>query len=331
MSDLYPLEYPMIEIIAFRKDGKAQILEDPTDIIDFPLIWFDIDRSQPNWYEAIKTVIEFEIDEKHLLDSLNELHPSFFDGTQGYDMVIFRGLCQGATVEKLKTEQTAFFLFEHCLITVHSQDNLAVQTVKKRLLSNGYKTHHLPFQPMALMHQILDVMVTQFLVLREPLSEKLDSWRLRLVHNNFREWASLINHKRQLRKLEILGEQQVDTLMGWREETREVLDESLMVRYNDLVEHVHRVLNHVKNLQNEIEFLIQLHFSVQSQRTNQTIVLLTLVSIVFLPLNLIASIFGMNFAQLPLLENSYGFFYVLGSMGLLAGSLLWWFKWNRWL
>ncbi len=321
-----------MDIIMFTTTKKPQRVEDLDEESNFQLVWFDFSRQDTSWFKQVRDLLKnFEVDEKHILDSLNELHPSFFDGMQSYDMVIFRGLCQETTIEKLETQPTAFFLFERCLVTVHSENNYAIHLVKKRMLNNHYKAHHLPVHAAALMHQILDVMVNQFLALREPFSEQLDTWRTALLNDDFKDWQAFINHKRQLRKVEMLCEQQLDALLAWREDTRGLLDEHLEVRYNDLIEHIHRMLNHVKNLQNEIEFLIQLQFSTQAQRTNKIVLPLTLVSIIFLPLNLIASIFGMNFVDLPLLQHHFGYVYALGGMLTLAVGLLLMFKWNKWL
>lgn len=321
-----------MEIIVFKATNKPQQVDEVEDDSEFPLIWFDFNRQHTARFQQVRDLLKnFEVDEKHILDSLNELHPSFFDGMQNYDMVIFRGLCQDTTVNKLETQPTAFFLFERCLVTVHSETNQAIATVKQRILSNNYKSRHLPLHAAALMHQILDVMVNQLLATRQPFSEELDTLRKALLNNDFSQWQAFINQKHQLLKLEMLCEQQVDALMAWREETRGILDEHSVVRYNDLIEHLHRVSNHVKNLQSEIEFLIQLQFSAQAQRTNQIILPLTLASIIFLPLNLIASIFGMNFVDLPLIQHPLGYLYAFTGMAMLTVGLLLIFKYKRWM
>jgi magnesium transporter len=71
-----------------------------------------------------------------------------------------------------------------------------------------------------------------------------------------------------------------------------------------------------------------MHFSVQSNRTNDIMRTLTALTAIFLPLNLIAGIFGMNFEFLPLIHRTGGFWWALGTMGLIALvlSLLFWRK-----
>jgi Mg2+ and Co2+ transporter CorA len=64
-----------------------------------------------------------------------------------------------------------------------------------------------------------------------------------------------------------------------------------------------------------------MHFSDLGQRTNEIMRTLTVLTAVFLPLNLITGIFGMNFDALPLIHNTTGFWIALGLMLTLGGGL----------
>ena len=65
-----------------------------------------------------------------------------------------------------------------------------------------------------------------------------------------------------------------------------------------------------------------MHFSVQSHRTNDIMRTLTALTAVFLPLNLIAGIFGMNFEFVPLVHQQNGFWWAMGTMAAIALALL---------
>jgi Mg2+ and Co2+ transporter CorA len=88
------------------------------------------------------------------------------------------------------------------------------------------------------------------------------------------------------------------------------------------------VVTHVRRLQQNAATAVQMHFSVQSNRTNDIMRTLTALTAVFLPLNLIAGIFGMNFEFIPLLHQETGFWWAMGTMALIAVLLsgLFWRK-----
>ena len=71
-----------------------------------------------------------------------------------------------------------------------------------------------------------------------------------------------------------------------------------------------------------------MHFSAQSNRANDIMRTLTTLTAIFLPLNLIAAVFGMNFDVLPLVHKQDGFWWALGAMGLIGAALLVFF-WRR--
>jgi Mg2+ and Co2+ transporter CorA len=107
--------------------------------------------------------------------------------------------------------------------------------------------------------------------------------------------------------------------------------EILKVRSRDVLEHIDRVVHHVRRLEQSIETAVQIHFNAQSNRTNETMRTLTSITAIFLPLNLIAAVFGMNFDVIPLLHTNTGFWWTLGSMALIALSLAWFFWRKRYL
>ena len=126
-------------------------------------------------------------------------------------------------------------------------------------------------------------------------------------------------------------ESQLDVVDEWQEQTSLPVDPSLAVRFNGLREHLRRVYNDAIVVQHDIDALVQIYFSANTQRTNGILKFLTIVSAVFLPLNLLAGLFGMNFAHLPMLQMWYGPWIVAGLMGMIVTGLLFWFRRRRWI
>jgi Mg2+ and Co2+ transporter CorA len=71
-----------------------------------------------------------------------------------------------------------------------------------------------------------------------------------------------------------------------------------------------------------------MHFNAQSHRTNEIMRVLTVLTAIFLPLNLISGIFGMNFEYIPLLHQASGFWLAMGLMVFVAVSLVFYF-WRK--
>ncbi|MDB5964539.1 MAG: corA [Polaromonas sp.] len=94
--------------------------------------------------------------------------------------------------------------------------------------------------------------------------------------------------------------------------------DQLVARARDVIEHIERVVHHARRLEQSAETVVQIHFSAQSNRTNDIMRTLTALTAVFLPLNLITGFFGMNFEFMPLIHHAFGFWGTFSFMVLLV-------------
>ncbi|HKJ09106.1 MAG TPA: magnesium transporter CorA family protein [Gammaproteobacteria bacterium] len=320
-----------MHIFEITRDTPPRRIERADALPESGFLWLDFIRDEdPDWHETVTALTGTRIHERHILDSLNATHPSFYDGTAEYDELIFRSLAPETEEGQFATRPTAFFLLDRMLVTVRAPNSRSMSTVQQRLLDN---TTRIPQRPADLMQVILNAMVDRFLAMREPLTDEMEAWSAALLdpHNPFDDWLALLGHRRQLRTLELLSEGQEDAVLAWRDSTRLDIDEPLMVRYNDLLEHIRRVTRFARIQQGEAESLVQLHFSAVSHRTNEIMRVLTVLSAIFLPLSFITGIFGMNFEYMPQLHAHLGYYFTLLGMGCGAVGLLVLFRLKKWI
>ena len=81
------------------------------------------------------------------------------------------------------------------------------------------------------------------------------------------------------------------------------------------------MVHHVRRLEHNTETAVQMHFNAQGNRTNDIMRTLTALTAIFLPLNLIAAVFGMNFEFMPWLHKASAFWWTLGGMAAVATTL----------
>jgi len=184
-----------------------------------------------------------------------------------------------------------------------------------------------------LLYHLLDQVTNTLLARRDVTTELLSRWQDRLLDRNdvFNDWQALMRLRSQLRRLEVVSESQLDAIDEWREQTSLPVDIPLSVRFNDLQEHLRRVYNHALVVQQDIDALVQVYFSANTQRTNEILQFLTIISAIFLPLNLLAGLFGMNFSHMPLLKAWYGPWILVVTMLMIISGLLVWFRQKQWI
>jgi magnesium transporter len=204
-------------------------------------------------------------------------------------------------------------------------------------------TSRLPPNPADLMLRIVNHMVDSYLDLRRLLTRQFGYLQQELLSNRhqFNHWQALLDARNTLHMLEDTCEDQRSAVQEWIDAlddwplsadphvTRE--REVLRVRSRDVHEHIERVLAHVRRLESSAESAVQIHFSAQGSRTNDIMRTLTVLTAVFLPLNLITGVFGMNFDVMPLLKRPEGFWLAMLMMACVAFGLIWWFRRRRYI
>jgi magnesium transporter len=98
----------------------------------------------------------------------------------------------------------------------------------------------------------------------------------------------------------------------------------------DVYDHAVQALEIVESLRETAVSVMEVYLSVQNQRLNEIMKVLTVIATIFIPLTFIASIYGMNFKYMPELEWRYGYPYALSLMALTALSLISYFRRKGW-
>jgi Mg2+ and Co2+ transporter CorA len=303
----------------------------------------------------------------HISDLLNNQLPSHYDYTSWYDLLVFRRLAAGAgsselfidrhggTLESARkallaidTRPVGFALFDRVLVTVHPAECMVREYFAQRLkqqteAADARAALRMPTSPADLMLRMVNHMVDSYLELRRLLTRQFGHLQQELFtpRSRFDNWQVLLESRNALHMLEDTCEDQRSAVMEWIDALAEWPAEAdpaaarerelLRVRARDVLEHIERVLSHVRRLESSAETAVQMHFSAASKRTNDIMRTLTVITAIFLPLNLITGFFGMNFDALPLIHSSAGAWVAFALMIAVAGGLGLYFRRKRYL
>jgi magnesium transporter len=338
-------------------------IEEPTRFMWLDATHVEVIANPDQWRDEVERITGVKIFDLHLKDIVNLTHPSNFEETQDYELVIFQKLSfqedanqqndgkhssntleakrkMPAALNQLQTLPVSFLVFGSALVTVHSANSRTIEGLRQRFINFKTKTEgnsnsfKLPTSPEDLMLRLLNQMVDQYLDLRQPLTAQLDRWQRALLdpRRPFNNWIALLDSRVELRKLDHLCEDQYDAMQELRDHLVNTYDSELegtsrakdllLVRANDVMEHINRVLNHARRLEASLESAVQIHFAAMSHRTSEIMRTLTIITALFMPLTLLTGIFGMNFSYMPLITKHTGFWLVMGSMVIIVLLLL---------
>ena len=193
------------------------------------------------------------------------------------------------------------------------------------------------------MLRMVNHMVDSYLDLRRLLTRQLGHLQQELLSpkSRFGDWQVLLDSRNALHLLEDTCEDQRSACRSGStrstsgptaaDATARRERELLRVRSRDVLEHIERVLSHVRRLEQSAETAVQMHFSALGHRTNDIMRTLTVLTAIFLPLNLVTGFFGMNFDSLPLIHSTTGVWVTVGVMTVIGVGLSLFFWRKRYL
>ena len=321
----------------------------------------EFEVAQAQVQTMLQAVCGQQLVDLHISDLINHQLPSHYDYTSQYDVLVFRRLAAGShpndlanpgqpltqeptrvgppILRRIDTSPVGFAVFDRVLLTVHPtdcavRDAYAVKLLQAATIESHSAGARLPTSPADLMLRVINQMVDGFLELRRELTHQLDHWQAELLNprTRFNNWNSLLDARQTLHYLDEVCEDQRSAVQDWIEAVKTWPDadtvagqrerDLLQVRSRDVLEHIERVVHHVRRLEQSVETAVQMHFSVQGSRTNDIMRTLTVLTAIFLPLNLITGFFGMNFDTLPLIHTQTGAWVATGVMVLVASVLV---------
>lgn len=308
-------------------------------------VWIDVTREEIThdflaWQETLERYGLSTLDEYHLSDVLNLHHPSSFDLTQNYELLIFRKLLSSQAESdssdeiKLHTTPISFILTDNLLVTVRDADSQTLINFQQRIQQPMLLKNRLPSSSLELSLRILNVIIDKYLDLRAPLTERIKYWQTELLQGShrFSHWQQLLSENLALQELESLCEEQCDALQELKDNYLDQQDtgsdarrDLILVRMNDLIEHATRVQNHSSRLELALKSAVDLHFSATANQTNETMRFLAILTAIFAPLTLLTGVYGMNFDIMPGLHNPDGFWLMILGMVFTSIGLLYYF------
>ena len=182
-----------------------------------------------------------------------------------------------------------------------------------------------------LFYSLLDVIVDDYFVVLEELGEQIEdaedelvakpsSDTLRQIYTMKR--CMLLLHKAVWPFREVVGALSRGGTSLLKEETG--------IYLRDLYDHVIQVMEIADTQRDILSGMLDIYLSSTSNRMNEVMKVLTIISTIFMPLSFLAGVYGMNFQHMPELDKPWAYPAVWGVMALVAGLMLVYFKRKKW-
>jgi magnesium transporter len=258
------------------------------------------------------------------------MHDPKIEAYDGYLYAVLHGIDFRPGKTPFASHDVDFFIGQTYLVTVHDGHSRSVVGVQESIARNSKIMSE---GPVALFHRIVDVMVDHYRPEVDKLEDRIDHLEKAVFGRPkpalIRE---ILNEKRDVSRLRRIMTPQRDVIA--RLARREFVDISTDVsfRFRDVYDHIVRIVDDAALFQDRISGILDAHLTNVSNRLNEVMKVLTVVSTIFMPLTLLTGLWGMNvlFPRFPG-SDAAQFWWLFGLMIVIVVFMLALFRRKNWI
>ncbi|HTO08460.1 MAG TPA: magnesium/cobalt transporter CorA [Myxococcota bacterium] len=245
-----------------------------------------------------------------------------------FELVVCRAPCPRSPLE-FDLEQVSLVLASDVVVTFHEGERDVFEPVRERIRRGGVvRTLGTDY----LLYALVDVLIDGYYPAIEALGDKLESLEERVSARPTRAILREIHHVRhELLNFVRVVHQQRDAVGAMMRADHPLVGPDVSLYLRDSLDHALQISDVLDSFHEISLGLMEVYHSSLSQRTNEIIKVLTILSSIFIPLTFIVGIYGMNFEYMPELHWKYGYLLAWGIMAAVAIGLLAYFRSAGWL
>ena len=215
------------------------------------------------------------------------------------------------------TKPLNLFIGPNYLVTIHNQP---IPQIKETLRRWRDTNSPLGQDLGALVYALLDALVDDYFPVIDTIADRIEDLEAK-IFEEFDEKAlqDIFTLKKDLLAVRRVVSPERDVLNVMLRREIPVFDVDDMAYLQDVYDHIVRITDSLDTYRDLLSSSLDTFLSVQSNRLNQVVKVLTVTSIVLMSVTLVAGIYGMNFTHMPELSWRYGYAWALGLMVAIAG------------
>lgn len=270
---------------------------------------------------------EFNLDSISITEAQRDRHPPSFETFKDYIFLLLKPLDAESSSLDFNTLQLALFAADNFLITRHSKESPYLAKLWQTMEQSGCVDE----SPLSVVASMSKRVAQRYGKVLLDLEQRLDIIEDELFDSPTDTlMRELVSYNTGLRKMHRILAYYVNVFDSLRQQLHKTNDEQYDA-FNDIYAIIERFTSLSSVYQNVITDLIDAYISLNGHRLNQIMKVLTIVTVIFVPLTLLVGIYGMNFENMPELKSQHGYYILLSVMSGIAVLMLYLFKRVRWL
>jgi magnesium transporter len=294
------------------------------------LTWVDIIHAGEEEIEFLRRNYGFH--PLHLEDTLSKIQRPKIDDADDYTFIVMHFPVYSKLVKITTPSEVDIFLGPSYVITLHVGNLKPLTRLFKQCAEEASaRTAYMSQSAGYLLYTILDKLVSYCF----PILNKIDQNIEQIEDDIFEEKVRTTVQEISVVRRDVIAFRRIikplmPVINSLERKNRPFLHEDMEEYFGDIADQLSKIWDTLEDYKEVIEGLSDTVNSLTNNRTNEIIKVLTIISVIILPLTLITGIYGMNIG-LPVQDHPLAFWFVLLSMVVVIVGMLSFFKWRKWI
>jgi len=272
----------------------------------------------------------FNLHPMTLEDLVNTTQRPKVEEFPNYLFIVLKMLTFSDISNNLVIEHVSLILGKNYVISFLEDEGDLFDTVRSRIRAATGRIRLLKSDYLA--YSLMDAVVDHYFLTVERIGDRIEDVDERILlephHEDIREIHQLKRDILHLRKAIWPFREEVSTIA---KSDSPLLHAETKVFWRDLYDHTIQIIDMAETCRDILGGMHDTYLSSISNRMNEVMKMLTIISTIFIPLTFVVGVYGMNFDYMPELKWHYGYCLIWGIMLLIALSLFIYFKRKKWL
>lgn len=230
---------------------------------------------------------------------------------------------------RVSVDNLSLVVMDNLLVTFQEEKSDLFNPVRERIRKHSKRFRTLGADYLAF--ALLDVVIDNYIFILGGLGEKIENLENEMIMDPGRETLKIINLlKRELSNLGRYIRPAREMIIGLVKSESDFIAPVNEKHYKELQDNINQAVELLDYYRELLYDELNIYHSSMSTKLSDIMALLTIFSVIFIPLTFIVGVYGMNFDNIPELHWRYGYFIVWGVMLLIAIGMLWYFKKRKW-
>ncbi|MFH1004949.1 MAG: magnesium/cobalt transporter CorA [Bacteroidota bacterium] len=267
----------------------------------------------------------------HSLTMEDIVNPNQRSKFEDYDDYLFAVMKMMHYDIKIHSEQLSIILMNNVVVSFQEmKKGDAFDIIRNRLRQGKGRVRKMGAD--YLFYCLIDTIVDYYFTVLEKIDDTIEILEEDLITEPSKETMTHIHHmKREVIYLRKSVWSIRELINNFERSENKLIKKTTRFFLRDLYDHTIRVIDTVETFRDLLTSMMDVYLSSVSNRMNEVMKVLTIISTIFIPVTFVAGVYGMNFRFMPELELHYGYWITWAVMLTMMLSLLFYFKKKKWL